>query len=138
MLNGAAISWKTKLQPSVSLSTCEAELIALAFCVQEGIWLRRLVSELLPERDMEAIEVNEDNQSTIALVRNHRFSNRTKHVDIRYFFMREHFADGEFAIKYCPTQEMTADIFTKALSRVTFEYLRSKLGMRDLKKDKPS
>jgi hypothetical protein len=138
MLNGAAISWKTKLQPSVSLSTCEAELIALAFCVQEGIWLRRLVSELLPEQDMEAIEVNEDNQSTIALVRNHRFSNRTKHVDIRYFFMREHFADGEFAIKYCPTQEMTADIFTKALSRVTFEYLRSKLGMRDLKKDKPS
>jgi transposase InsO family protein len=136
LLNGAAVSWKTKLQPSVSLSTCESELIALAYCVQEGIWLRRLLGELLPEQDMEAIEINEDNQSTIALVRNHRFSDRTKHVDIRYFFMREHFAEGKFAIQYCPTQEMIADIFTKALKRVTFEYLRSKLGMKDLKKNK--
>jgi KUP system potassium uptake protein len=132
LLNGAAISWKTKLQPSVSLSTCEAELIALAFALQEGIWLRRLVSELLMPGYDNTVVIHEDNQGTIALVQNHRFSDRSKHVDTRYFFIREHITDGNFAVEYCPTDLMVADIFTKALGRVAFQRLRVKLGLKDL------
>lgn len=130
-MNGTAVSWKTKLQPSVSLSTCEAELIALAYCLQEGIWLRRLVHELLLLDQGEPIVLHEDNQGTIALVQNHRFSERSKHVDIRYFFIREHLSSGSFTVEYCPTQHMTADIFTKALPRVAFQHLRAKLGLKD-------
>jgi hypothetical protein len=132
MLGGAAISWRTKLQRSVALSTCEAELMSLSAALQEAIWLRRLSKDLHLTSAQEPMTLFEDNQGAIALINDFRFSERTKHVDIRYFFIREKVAEGEFKVEYCTTALMLADIFTKALGRIAFERIRAFLGLSDL------
>jgi hypothetical protein len=134
-LCGAAISWRTKLQSSVALSTCEAELMALSATMQEAIWIRRLLTDLhFPGHEL-PMALKEDNQGALALVRDHRFSERCKHMAIRYFFAREQIEQGNFTVDYCPTADMLADIFTKALPRVVFQRLRDLLGMKDLAAD---
>jgi hypothetical protein len=132
MLCSAAISWRTKLQASVALSTCEAELMALAASVQEAIWLRRLTTDLHLESARDPMTLFEDNQGAIELIKNFRFSERTKHVALRYFFIREKIANGEYVVEYCDTTKMLADIFTKALNKTAFERIRTKLGLHEI------
>jgi hypothetical protein len=129
LLCGAAISWKTKLQTSVALSTCEAELMALSDAGREAIWLKRMSGELVQQFSSEPITINEDNQAARLLVQDQRFSERTKHVALRHFFVREEVAKGTITVPYCPTNLMIADILTKALQRVAFERLRRMLGL---------
>ena len=73
-----------------------------------------------------------DNLSTIAITENPVFHNRTKHIDIKYHFIRDYVAKGEIQIKFCTTNEQLADIFTKALPKRKFEYLRDMLGITSL------
>jgi len=131
LLCGAAISWKTKLQPSVALSTCEAELMALSEAGREAIWLRCMSDELAQRFASDPVPINEDNQAARLLVQDRRFSERTKHVALRHFFVREEVGNGTIIVPYCPTHLMIADILTKALQRVIFERLRSMLGLRE-------
>jgi hypothetical protein len=77
---GAAISWRTKLQSVVALSTCVAELISLSEASREAIWLKRLGIELMLPSASTPIVINEDNQAALQTVRDHRFSERTKHM----------------------------------------------------------
>lgn len=127
-ISGGAVTWKSKKQSCVALSTAEAEYIALSSAVQESVWLRQLTSELgSPPKTPTTIF--EDNQSAIAMSKNPQFHGRAKHIDIKYHFIREQVNSGTVKLEYCPTEEMTADIFTKGLSREQFCKLRNKTGI---------
>jgi hypothetical protein len=114
---GAAISWSSKKQRSVALSTTEAEYVAMSEACKEAIWLQRLMDDLGRKLDGPMLLLS-DNQGAIALVRNPEFHQRTKHIDVRHHFIRELVNDeGVINPQYCPTSEMTADGLTKALPR---------------------
>ncbi|CAB4003970.1 Hypothetical predicted protein [Paramuricea clavata] len=123
VMSGGAISWASKKQPTVALSTSESEYIALCFATQEAVWLRQLMKDLQMECTT-ATTIYEDNQGDIAMSRNPVLHKRTKHIDIKYNFVREKTQDETIELKYCPTNEMVADILTKPLSKGQFEYLR--------------
>ena len=127
MLSGAGVSWRSKKQTSVALSTAEAEYIALSSTVQEAMWLRQLTSELTCSA--EAMVIYEDNQSALSLAKNPQFHGRAKHIDIQHHFVRDQVASGVVELKYCRTEDMVADILTKGLCRINFEKLRKMAGV---------
>jgi hypothetical protein len=101
MLCGAGISWRSKKQTSVALSTAEAEYIALSGAVQEAVWLRQLASELTSrDKPVKATLIYEDNQSAISLAKNPQFHGRAKHIDIRHHFIREKVSDGSIELAH--------------------------------------
>ena len=133
MLSGAAISWRSKKQTSVALSTAEAEYMALSSATQEAMWLRQLFSNLMDNFKLsEPTTIYEDNQSTICMSKNSQSHGRSKHVDIKYHFVREQVERETIKVTYCKTEEMTADIFTKSILNYQFKRLRTQLGMADM------
>ncbi|KAF1328946.1 Gag-pol polyprotein, partial [Globisporangium splendens] len=130
VLNGGCISWRSKKQRAVALSTTEAEYMALSEAIQEAVWLKAFVRELGEDAGDGAVTVYEDNQGAIALAKNPEFHKRTKHIDIRYHFVREKVEDGQVVLEYCPTQEMLADLMTKPIATAQFDALRTKLGIQ--------
>ena len=131
MLSGGAISWSSRKQKCVALSTAEAEYIALSGATQECIWLRQLEAELGSSSEGPTL-IFEDNQSTIAMAKNPQFHGRAKHIDIRHHFVREKVALGTIKLEYCPTTDMTADMMTKGLNREQYCKLREKAGILEL------
>lgn len=132
MLGGAAVSWESRLQPTVALSSSEAEYMALSAAVQEALHLRQLLKDLGFEQ-RGATPIKEDNQACIALSKNKVTSKRTKHIDVRYHFTRERVESGEVVLEYVPSAEQLADLLTKALERVKVERLRARvLGHDDI------
>jgi hypothetical protein len=129
MMCGGPVAWRTRLQRSVALSTTEAEIMGLSETFKEGVWFRRLATDLAILQENVPSIIHEDNQGAIALMRDHRFSDRSKHIDIRYFYNREQLEQGTFIVEYCPTHLMLADIFTKALNRPPYANLIKLLGM---------
>lgn len=129
LLGNGAISWQSQKQGTIALSTVEAEYVALSGATQEAIWLRRLMRDLSTSVEKPTV-IMEDNQGAIALAGNPIGHKRTKHIDIRYHFIREKVQDGTIVLEYCPTKEMVADILTKALPRERFEVLRRGLGLK--------
>ena len=124
MLNGGAISWASRKQPTVALSSTEAEYIALTQATKEVLWLRSLFYEIgAPKHAQEISQISSDNQGAIALAKNPGFHARSKHIDIQYHFIREHTDTdtGTITLEYCPTDEMTADILTKGLPRARYD-----------------
>lgn len=113
---GGAISWASKLQPTVALSSAEAEYMAACAAVQEAIHLRLLMHDLGFEQK-EATVIYEDNQGCIALSDNPVFHKRTKHIDIRYHFIRERVTSKEIELKYVATEHQLADLLTKGLPK---------------------
>jgi hypothetical protein len=130
ILNGAAVSWSSKQQEIVSLSTTEAEYIAITYTAKEAIWLRYFMAELFGPITFPFLLYN-DNQSAISLAHAElgQFHARTKHIDIRYHFIREQIGNGTLEVVYCPTAEMTADVLTKALAAFKFKPLIQALGL---------
>jgi hypothetical protein len=118
----------------VALSSCEAEYIASASAAYQGIWLSRLLGELL---GIEAPKVNllVDNKSAIALSKNPVHHERSKHIDTKYHFVRECVDNGSIEIDHVSTQNQLADILTKALGKVRFIELRQQLGVTDVQRD---
>ena len=127
LIAGGAVSWLSKRQATVALSTAEAEYVSLTTMIQEAIWIRRLL-QCIGEKD-DTVTVFEDNQGAIKMAQNPVMHSRRKHIDIRYHFIRETIADGTVTLRYCPTKDMTADCLTKSLSKGRFEMLRKKLGL---------
>ena len=117
MLLGAPISWGSKKQKSVSLSTSEAEYIALSLAIQEGKWIHRLLCEILTAANEEGPDLNirEDNQSCLKMTKNPVNHGRAKHIDIKYHHIRDEVKRGEVKLEYCETAVMLADIMTKGL-----------------------
>lgn len=115
--NSSFVSWKSKKQPTVALSTCEAEYMALASTIQECIYLDQLLEGIDDYKYTQTV-VYEDNQGTIALAKNPVSRQRCKHVDIKYHFIRSTVKDGKLTLVYCPTEEMVADIMTKPVTKL--------------------
>ncbi|GJP86850.1 hypothetical protein CLOP_g16824 [Closterium sp. NIES-67] len=128
-LNGAAISWQSKRQPVVALSTTESEYISLCQCIQEGVWLRRLFGEFGHDH-AGGVPVFVDNQSAIALAQNACLHGRTKHMQVRWHFIREMVAAGEVILQWCPTNRQAADILTKSLPFERHGVCMTLLGMQ--------
>jgi hypothetical protein len=120
------VSWSSRTQPTVALSTAEAEYMAVSAAVQEAIWLRNLLSELGFQQKLPTT-IFEDNQGCIKMAENPVINPRSKHIDLRHHYIRERVADGSVALAYCPTAEMVADLLTKGLAHEAFTYLRNKL-----------
>jgi hypothetical protein len=128
-VGNSPISWLSRKHHTVVLSTTEAEYIALCHCMQEMMFLKSLMDEL-GFKTSKPIKIYEDNQSCIKLSNNPELHGRSKHIDIRYHFVQEKVQRNVFKIVYCKTQEMRADIFTKALSKIQFRALRATLGLQ--------
>ena len=128
LLGGAAISWKSSKQTCVALSTTEAEYIALSAAAQEAVWLQKLTSDLLNESVRE-ISILEDNQSAICLAKNPQVHGRTKHIDIKYHFIRDMVDTGRIKLTYCASEDMIADMLTKGLPIKQFEKIRGLAGV---------
>ena len=123
MLGGGAVSWSSRLQTTVALSTAEAEYMALNAAVQEAIYLRRSLKALGFEQKGPT-KIMEDNQGCIAMAANPIQHKRTKHIDIKYHFTRQSAKDGHVSIEYVPTEHQLGDLFTKPLQRIKLEYFR--------------
>jgi hypothetical protein len=125
---GGSVSWSSKKQPTVALSTVEAEYMAAANATKEAVWLRTLLHDL-GYTQVEATTIHSDNQGCIALSLNPVSHSRAKHIDIRHHFIRERVASDEIKLKFCSTKDMIADIFTKALPHDKFAKFRDALGV---------
>lgn len=128
LLGTCAISWFSTKQKSVALSTTEAEYVAASEAIKELIWLKRLLGEIAPNIDR-VPSFYMDNQSAIKIVKNPELHKRTKHIDVRYHFIRERYEWKEFKLEYVSSNEQIADIFTKALARNKFEFFRNEMNI---------
>ncbi|KAG2852515.1 Retrovirus-related Pol polyprotein from transposon TNT 1-94 [Phytophthora cactorum] len=131
MLMGAPVSWGSKKQSSVSLSTSEAEYIALSLAIQEVKWIHRLLCEILAATNETGpeLKIREDNQSCIKMTKNPVNHGRAKHIDIKYHHIRDEVKRGEVKLEYCETSVMLADIMTKALPGPCHTDLTAALGI---------
>lgn len=115
--NGPLISWKSKRQSVISLSSCEAEYVSLALATQEAVFLRQLFADML-NINQDVVLLCMDNQGAISLAKNPVNHQRTKHIDIKFHYIRSKIQDGSIVLNYVPSSDNVADIFTKAFSKV--------------------
>lgn len=124
---GAAITWKSKRQPVIALSSTEAEYIALTSGIKEAKWLSILERELnIPKKP---ITIYEDNQSTMKLAENRITSERSKHIEVKYHYIRNEIEKKNFRLEYIPTEFQTADVLTKSLGAIAHQRHRKALGL---------
>ena len=128
MLSNCAVSWKSKKQTVIALSTAEAEYIALSAATQEVSWMRKLLDDL-GEKCSGPTVVKEDNQSAMAIAANPGNHTRTKHIDIKFHYIRSAVQQNSIKLVYCPTSMMVADVLTKPVYQETFQRLRSRMGL---------
>src|SRR3984885_4056498 len=125
---GGTISWGSKKQNNVSLSTTEAEYFCLSDAAHESTWLHNLYTEI-GYTQKEPTLVYGDNMSALAIAENPRYHKRTKHFNIKHHYIREPIANKNIVIKYLPMAQMTADIFTKALPKQAHKTHMKSLGL---------
>ena len=132
ILGGAAISWKSRKQSCVALSTAEAEYMALASTAQEAMWMKRLIHEFesMKEGNMSPVKIYEDNQSAICIAKSQQQHGRSKHIDIKFHFTRGQVELKNIQLVYCKSRDMIADVFTKPLSGPLFKRMCAMMGMQ--------
>lgn len=128
LLAGGPVTWTSQRQKIVALSTTESEYVAAASAAKEAIWLRKLLDGLGIKSD-EPITLKIDNQSAIRLSKNPEYQKRTKHIDVRYHFLREKVLNKEINTEYICAKEQLADLFTKALTKERLVYLCTRLNI---------
>jgi hypothetical protein len=129
MMGGGATSWSSKQQPTIALSTTEAEYMASTHATKEAIWMNKLMKELGYMKEKKAMVIRCDNQGAISLTKNPTQHARTKHIDVQHHFVRERVENGEVTFEYCSTEEMVADVLTKALPKERHYKLISMFGL---------
>ena len=132
LINKSLVTLSSQRQKLVTLRTTESEYVAAAETSKETVWLRQLLNDLKYKPHSSTV-INVDNQSVIRLLYNPVFHKRTKHIDIKYHFIRERVETDQITIKYVPTSEQLADLFTKALAKNQFNKLRLDLSICDEK-----
>ena len=126
-----AITWQSQKQKTVALSSCEAEFMAATATACQAIWLGNLVKELTGQ-NMMPITLYVDNKLVIALMKNPVFHGRSKHIDIRYHFIRECVEEGKVVVEHVNSKDQRADILTKALAYVKHGEMRNLIGVTNL------
>ncbi|KAM7520343.1 hypothetical protein LguiB_019305 [Lonicera macranthoides] len=132
MLGSGAISWSSKKQAIVTLSTTEAEFVAATACACQAVWLRKILKEIHFKQEG-ATAIYCDNVSAIKLSKNPVLHGRSKHIDVRFHFLRDLTNDGIIDVFYCKSEDQIADIMTKPLKLPAFLKLRELLGVCTLK-----
>ena len=128
LMDGGVVLWNAKKQEIIALSTTEAEYVAATHAAKEGLWLCTFMNQVFGEVTG-PLTLHLDNQSVIVLTRDHQYHACTKHIDIRFPFIRWIIEDGKMKLVYCPTEEMVADIMTKALPSVKVKHFTAALGL---------
>ena len=127
-LVGPALSWKTKKQPTVALSSCESEYMALCAAAKEAIFLRNVLDDIGKvvgmSRECRPVTIFEDNQGALALAKNPVHHERSKHIDIKYHFTRECVLNKQIEITYVQSENNVADILTKAATKLKLSKFR--------------
>src|SRR5277367_49418 len=125
---GGSVTYSSKKQGSIALSSMESEYMALLHTLKELIWLHRFLKEIGYDVGNQNT-IFCDNQSAIALAHNLEHHARTKHIDIQYHFVRNCVEDGTTRLEYCPMEDMVADGLTKALGPERHRRLSRLMGM---------
>lgn len=131
LMSGGAVAWSSKKQPIVTLSSTEAEYVAAATCASQAIWMRRILKEIGHEQDEEMVLFC-DNTSTIKLSKNAVMHGKSKHIRVRYHFLRELTREGIVELVHCNMEDQLADIMTKPLKMASFQRIREAFGMSSL------
>lgn len=130
-LAGGALSWRSRLQPTVALSFTEAEYRANTEAGQEIVWLRNML-ELMGSDGPNPTVLKSENLGAIHLTTKAQFHSRTKHIEIQYHCIREVVHSGKVTLEHCPTENMVADLLTKPVGNPQFIHLRSQLGLSSM------
>jgi hypothetical protein len=127
LMFGGAVSWSSRLQPTVAASTVEAEYMSAGQAVKEALWFRKLARDL--GLDVVTVRIYCDNQGAIRLLKHPIASQRSKHIDVIHHFARERVARKEVEFAYVKTEDMKADILTKPLTPGRFKKCRVEIGV---------
>ncbi|KAL9405105.1 hypothetical protein Peur_002077 [Populus x canadensis] len=128
ILSGGVVSWSSKKQPIVTLSTTEAEFVATTACACQAVWMRRILEKLNHEQEGCTILMC-DNSSTIKLSRNPIMHGRSKHIDVRFHFSRDLTQDKVLELMHYGSQDQVANLLTKPIKLQTFKNLQEQLGV---------
>ena len=135
LICGCLVSWYSHTQQVVALSTAEAEYIAITDIAKEIAWFKLFMSEMgFPQGN---VVVCEDNEAAIKISKNPQDHKRTKHIQVRYHYIRDQIYNGEFHLEYVPTEYQLADIFTKGLYGPRLRFLMEQLGIKSVSTDSP-
>jgi hypothetical protein len=126
-LGSSLVSWSSRKQSSVAQSTTEAEYVAAASCCSQLLWITYTMSDFVEEYTHVPLQC--DNTSAISVAKNLVLHSKTKHIEVRYNFLRHNVEKGNIALIHVPTHDLLADIFTKPLDQTTFSHLRGELGV---------
>ena len=130
MLGGAAISWSSKRQQTVALSSCEAEYMAATLAVKEALWEQNFLEEL-KHWTGKPMRIYSDSQSAMELMKHAKFHSRVKHIDIQLHFIREIIEAKRVEFFYVPTAAQVADALTKPVPRNKTEFCRDRMGLAE-------
>ncbi|GJY24476.1 retrovirus-related pol polyprotein from transposon TNT 1-94, partial [Tanacetum coccineum] len=133
ILGEKLVCWSAKKQSSVAMSSAEAEYVDAAGCCAQVLWIKSQLADYDVLYDK--VPIFCDNTSAIAISNNPVLHSRTKHIDIRYHFIRDHILKGDIKLHFVPTDLQLADIFTKPLAKPSFTRLVVELGMLNIKKE---
>ena len=122
---GPLISWRCRKQATVALSTCEAEYMALTEAVQEAKFLKQLCVDLNVAQVRYRVVINVDNQDAINLAKNPMYHKMSKHIQVRYHFIRDEIRSGKIELQYVPTEDNATDIFTKPVTKLKLERFKT-------------
>jgi hypothetical protein len=124
----APVSWCSKKQSVIALSSCEAEYVAGSLAACQANWLQSLLSEMNIIADITVV-LKIDNKSAINLAKNPVSHGKSKHIETRFHFLRDQVTKGKLKLEYCSTDNQQADILTKAVKRDQFLKLRREMGV---------
>eukprot|EP00963_Diacronema_lutheri_P013672 scaffold2671_cov455-Pavlova_lutheri.AAC.2 len=127
---GGLVAWQSKLQPTIAISTTEAEYQAATAAVKEVLWIKNYLMQLLKPEHITAT-IHMDNQSALRLIKNPQSVTRAKHIDVQHHFLRERAIRAEVNFVYCSTDQMWADYLTKRLPAEKFRTCIKRLGMKN-------
>jgi ribonuclease HI len=129
-INGGIVSWSSRKQEIVSLSSMEAEYIALSESCKELQWVKMLTDSFYEFVVPEKITLHTDSQSSMKLISNQKFSNRSKHIDTKYHYVKHLVEAGEIELKYCTTDDNIADMMTKPLGSIKLKKFTEDCGLK--------